>query len=285
MKKNLLVVIPLSIAGLLVFLSNSNDKFEKFHKDGIEKSEYSSNPILALTGAPGNANCTQCHSGSIQSAIGNVDLTYSDVNNEYLPGQTYTFNIGIPLNAENGFQMTILDNSNNQAGTFTAGVNSNVASLGGKQYIRQSNKTSSWTYDWTAPDFDIGDLTVYYSFVKSNSNFSPNGDVVYLGQEVVSSVDVSGISEYEKTDKKINIFYNEQSNELNLKYSLKEKANLQLQVSDLSGKLIETVDLGQKSFGPHNSKIHFDSNPTEGVYIVSLFINNNVYNRKIYLKF
>jgi len=52
----------------------------------------------------------------------------------------------------------------------------------------------------------------------------------------------------------------------------------------LSGKVIEEVKLGQKSFGPHSTKIHLENIRIEGVYIVSLFINNGIYTRKIKLK-
>jgi len=80
------------------------------------------------------------------------------------------------------------------------------------------------------------------------------------------------------------MFFNANANELNVKYSLKEKSNMMVQVVDLSGKVIEEIKLGQKSFGPHASKIQLQNIQNEGIYIVSLFINNGIYTRKINLK-
>jgi hypothetical protein len=281
MKKKLLFIIPaVAIVGITL-LSNTNEKFEKYHKDGIDIVNFSSNPNLGLTGAPGEANCTQCHSGSTQSAAGNVNLTAPS---EYMVGQTYNIEIGVIGNAVNGFEMTILDGNGIKAGSLTAGGLSSVASSGGKEYIRHSTKTGFWTFTWTAPAADMGDLTAYYAVAKTDNGGTSSNDVIYLGQHVIASATTNGVSDYEKQDTKINMFFNGNSEELVVKYNLTKKANIQLNISDLSGKLIKTTDLGQKSFGPHTENIDLTDVQAEGIYFVSLFVNNNVYNRKVYLK-
>lgn len=281
MKKKLLFIIPITVIAGITLLSNTNEKFEKYHADGIDVVNWSSNPILGLTGAPGEGNCTQCHTGSTQSAAGNVDLTATD---DYVLGQTYNFEIGVLGNAVNGFEMTVLDGDGNKAGTLTAGNLSSVANNNGKEYIRHSTKTGFWTFTWTAPAANMGDLTVYYAVAKTDNGGTSGSDIIYLGQHVITSPATNGISDYEKQDNKIKMFFNENSQELVVKYNLVKKANIQLNISDLSGKLVQTVELGQKSFGTHSEKIELSNVKTEGIYFVSLFVNNNVYNRKVYLK-
>jgi hypothetical protein len=281
MTKKLLLLIPIAGAIGMGLLSNSNATLENFHKDGVEKLTFSSNPNLGLTGAPGEGNCTQCHGGNAQSAQGNVSLVAPT---EYAINQTYTIEIGATGGSSNGFEMTILDANNNQAGTFTAGSGTSVASQSGKEYIRQNSVSGFWTFNWTAPATDMGQLTAYYSFNKSNGNFSTSGDVVYLGQHVIGSSITNDLSDYEKQDAKVNIFFNDNSEQLVLKYALNSKARVQVNISDLSGKLVQSKHIGEKSFGLHTDKIDLDQVSKGGVYIVSLFINNNVYNRKVYLK-
>jgi hypothetical protein len=281
MNKKLLLLIPVAGVIGISLLSTTTSKVEKYHKDGIEAINFSSNPNAGLTGAPGEGNCTQCHTGAAtQSAAGNVNLVAT---NEYIVGTNYTFEIGMG-GSTNGFEMTVLDASGNQAGTFTAGTNTSVTSQGGKEYIRQSTKTGFWTFNWTAPSSDMGQLTAYYAFNKTNSNGSSQGDTIYLGQHIIGSAVSNGISEYEKQDKKIKMFFNENTREVNVRYALNSKARIQINISDLSGKLVQTSQIGQKGLGAHTETIPLENLSNEGIYFVSLFINNNVYNRKVYLK-
>mgnify|MGYP003652332736 CR=1 FL=1 len=282
MNKKLLFIVPaLTIAGI-TFMSNSNEKIEKFHKDGFEIANFSSNPNLGLTGAPGEGNCTQCHNSSTaQSAVGNVSLTAP---NEYIVGQTYLFEIGMTTNANNGFEMTILDGNDNKAGSFTAGTSTSVATQSGREYIRQTAKSGFWTFNWTAPNTNMGDLTAYYVVNKSNNNGSNQLDTIYLGQQIITSALTNGISEYEKQDKKIKMFFNEANAELNVKYNLNKKSRILIQIHDLSGRLVDNYEIGMKSMGGHTEKLKMNEIQSSGIYFVSIFVNNNVYSRKIHLK-
>lgn len=280
MNKKLLLLIPIAGVIGLTFMSNTNENFEKYH---VESTFSNGNVVAASTGAPGESNCTQCHSGSVLAA------TMSDgsatTSTTYQLGETISFAIGSVSNATNGFQMTVLDNDGNKAGNFVAGAaNTNIQTSGGKEYINHSTKTQNWVVEWEAPATDMGALTVYYSMNATNSNNTTSGDMVYVGTHSLASDVTNGLTNHQKQDEKINMFFNDNSNELNVKYSLKEKSNMMVQVVDLSGKIIEEVNLGQKSFGPHSSKIQLENIQNEGIYIVSLFINNGIYSRKINLK-
>lgn len=267
----------------MYFLPSHQNQLSKYHNDGLEKNLSSVNPPAARTGAPGESNCTGCHAGTVQSADGIIDVTFSGVGNTYILGQVYTITIGISTGTKNGFEMTILDNSDTKAGTFTNGTNTSIISSIGRQYIRQSASIgiSSWSFTWTAPETDMGDLTIYYTVNKSNATSNTAGDIIYLGQLNLTSDVFNTVTKNEKTDLNYSVFYNSINQELKLNYVLDDMANVVLNIQDMSGRLIQQIDFGSQSNGIYSETIALQEVPDAGVYIVSLLVNNNVYNRKI----
>lgn len=277
--------ITLFVVFFFSFVLQSNQgKVSKFHvTNKVEAVLSSVNPPAARTGAPGELNCTSCHMGTIQAADGIIDVTFSGVGNEYVVGELYSISISIASGSKNGFEMTILDNTNAKAGTFTVGTNTSITSSGGRQYIRQNASVgiSSWTFNWTAPETDVGDLTAYYTFNKSNAMGNTGGDVIYMGQFTISSAVFNTLTEYEKEDQDYFIYYDKQAQELHFSYQLTVDSKVVFTVSDLTGGVIERVDFGKEIAGKYMKRVPFQYNGKMKMYIVSLFINNNVYTRKV----
>lgn len=273
--------LGLAVSAGLVFYSFQSKKggFNKYHADGVYAVTSSSNPPAARTGAPGEGNCTACHSGAVQSAAGTINYSFSDT--DYLPGQTYDITLSIASGAKNGFQMTILDDSGNKAGNFTAGTGSGVTTSGARQYIRQTSATgvTSWTFQWTAPDTDMGDLTAYYSFNKSNANGSTSGDVIYLGQETIPVSAFAKTSNYEKINQDITVSYSA-SNEVLVNYRLPHASHVRVQLIGLNGQLLQNIDLGMQEKGKQEIVLNALED-LQGVFIVALFQDNLVFNRKV----
>lgn len=272
------------LAALAITLPSYQTKISKYHStDFVDKLSSSVNPPAARTGAPGEGNCTGCHSGTTQSASGIIDVTFSGAGNEYVVGQSYTITISIASGAKNGFQATMLSSTNVKAGTFTSGTNYGLANSGGRQYVRHSTSLgiTSWTVHWTAPATDVGDLTLYYSFNKSNSSGNSSGDIIYLGQFNIASAVFNTITENERIDEQIVMWYDQLAGTLNYKFVLQESADIMLSVQDLSGKLIFQEKSGLRSPGEHQSNVLLTDKPEAGIYIVSLFVGNQVFNRKI----
>jgi hypothetical protein len=279
MKK--IVFTSLVLGGILgVSFFSVEGKVTKYHSDGIETVNFSSNPPAARTGAPGEANCTACHSGTAMSGEGVVFFTVGGGPN-YTPGDTYPISIATVGGSKNGFELTILDGSDNQAGTFAAGPNTTVISEGGRQYIRHSASEGmgSWTFDWTAPATNVGELTAYYVMNKANNNDASSGDEIFLGSTAIPPFNVS-IAE-NKLDKAYNVTYNNLTKQVSLNYSLFENAKVVLNIQDLSGRLIQTLDFGYKSAGDYSEQVEINSTSMNGLYVVSLFVNNRVLNRKL----
>jgi hypothetical protein len=279
MKK--LVVIALVFVGIAsISFFSVEGKITKYHSDGIEEVNFSSNPPAARTGAPGEINCTGCHLGTAMSAEGVVFFTVGGGPN-YTPGETYPISIATVGGSKNGFELTILDGSNNQAGTIAAGPNTTVISEGGRQYIRHSasDGMGSWTFDWTAPATNLGELTAYYSFNKANNNDASSGDEIFLGSAAIPPFNVS-IAE-NPLEKAYNVSYNNLTKQVSLNYSIIENAKVVLNIQDLSGRLIQSVDFGYKTNGDYSEQVALKNTDINGVYVVSLFINNRVLNRKL----
>ncbi len=279
MKKTLLFLLP--ALGVLIFSFNSkSEKISAYHSDTIDGVEFNSNPPAARTGAPGEGNCTACHSGAVMSGEGVIFFTIGGGPN-YIPGQVYPVTISTIGGPRNGFQLTILDGANNAAGTFTAGANSNVTTSGGRRYVRHSASEGqiSWTFDWTAPATEMGELTAYYSMIKSNNNGSDSGDELFLGNTAIPLIGAS-IAENE-LEMGYRVFYNPVDQILNLNYVLTDESKVVLNVQDLSGRLIQYYDLGNQTEGAYKEVITLDKVNPSGVYLISLLINNRVLNRKV----
>jgi hypothetical protein len=265
----------------IVFFSNANFKTEMFEEQAVV--ENSSNPPLGNTGAPGESSCVSCHSGSTLSATGVVDFNFGGTNNLYVPGQTYTISISSTGNAKNGFQMTALDESNNAAGTFTAGTASSVGTANARRYIRHSvsNATSSWTFQWTAPAESQGEVTFYYAYARANGAGGNTGDQIYLGNATIQQDISSDISVSSTTQKAVEIVV--ENREIRFSYSLPQSANIYFCIQDLSGKQMAYKNYGTRESGINTSTIALDNQFSSGIYICTLFIDNRPFTTKIFV--
>lgn len=154
-----------------------------------------------LTGAPGDQNCTRCHSGTaLNSANGSIKIA---TNLSYTPGvkQRITVTVADTGQRRWGFELTARLNSNlsgGQAGTLAA-VDSNVritcetgraAPCTSTSVIQYATHTQAGTragttgsvdflVDWTPPATDVGKITLYAAGNAANANNADTGDRIY----------------------------------------------------------------------------------------------------------
>ena len=160
---------------------------------------FSFNPPDGKTGAPGEGNCTDCHTGnSLNAAGGSLVLT---VPKTYEPGEVYDIVVNLSRNGQRrwGFQMAALNSNNVQAGTFTS-IDANTQ-LGANKYIEHTatgtgqgtSNRYSWMFRWTAPSNDVGTITFYAAGNAANNNGGAAGDYIYT-QSATSEVPFHGVS-------------------------------------------------------------------------------------------
>ena len=154
---------------------------------------FSGGPLDELTGAPNEANCTQCHAGNtLNDADGSLMLTIPPT---YEPNEVYMIVVNLSRTGQSkwGFEMTALDGNGARAGSFAAddAANTQVSEANSKQYIKQTfdgtatgtNDAHSWEFEWTAPDADIGPITFYAAGNAANADFGATGDYIYTTKE------------------------------------------------------------------------------------------------------
>jgi hypothetical protein len=155
---------------------------------------------VAKTGAPGEPDCTQCHTGTPQNGASALQLDFGGAIS-YIPGNIYTVTLNLTdASAKNGFQLTVRDNLNTTAGVLVAtdGVNTQKQSSASKEYITHKtagSPLSTWSFQWTAPTAGTGDVTFYIAANKSNALNNTGGDVIYLHQVVLPEDLGNGVTE------------------------------------------------------------------------------------------
>ncbi len=153
---------------------------------------YTSGSPTGMTGAPGENNCTLCHSGTINDGTATSSVNFSGIYNEYIPGNTYNLTLSIQNGSvKNGFQVVVLDSilNLNSGDLIITDTNNTQLFTGTRDYItHKTNGTSltSWSFDWTAPLSDVGPITFYYSYNVTNNAGNPSGDQIFIGQHTIS---------------------------------------------------------------------------------------------------
>ena len=228
--KTPLLTLTLTLILALIFFPESSTSFGSGSPGG-------------KTNSPTDAsNCTSCHSGTINSGSGSIEISSNIPASGYVPGETYVVEItqehpsfskfGFEITAEGGigvnpkvggFGTTNNETqsiSSNTAVTHTASGTSGSASTGGF--------AKTWTINWEAPPAGSGDITFYFTGLSANGNSQNTGDEVYANSRIVSeevSLEVKDLN-------KKNILFNTETKIVEL---TKEST---VEVYSLSGKLI-----------------------------------------------
>lgn len=287
MKKTILpIAIALVTFGLFSFKNNA--------PSGFQAAPFNANgPSGGQAGAPGEQNCTSCHSGATQNGANeNLLVVNNDIGfgiTQYTPGASYTVNLSMASNpGKKGFQVTALNAANTMAGNFVAGANTQIktATISGGQRKYATHKSSSntsatqtWNWTWEAPATEQGAITFYVATNKANNNGNDNGDIIYLSQHVFLNDDVS-IEELE-VETNFNAGYSIDKNAVYIEYSTLSVALTNINVVDLNGKSVFAKKLGASTVGTNKTFVSLPSGLPEGFYVVHFFVGNQAFSKTI----
>ncbi|MBI1745901.1 MAG: hypothetical protein HYR55_04845 [Acidobacteria bacterium] len=156
-------------------------------------------PRPALTGGFGEATCVQCHSSFPLDSGRDLggDFSLTGVPDEYVPGETYeiTAIINHPGQSRWGFELASREEGGAQAGSIER-IDTGVTGLttsGGIQYLHHTNAGTfrgladgpvSWTFNWIAPDADIGPVYFDAAGLAANNDGGTRGDYVYFTESI-----------------------------------------------------------------------------------------------------
>lgn len=175
-------------------------------------------PTPGHTNAPGETNCTACHTEfPVNSGSGNLQITGIPAN--YLPGQQIPVTVTLSQSDAvlYGFQLTAIDTGGGRVGTYTIPVvtpqilqlDTGIVNGMEREYIMHTiDGTSSpvfgsrsWNFTWTAPPQRVGKISFYAAGNGANSDGGPNGDFIYtiakatLSGTAIANFDADGISD------------------------------------------------------------------------------------------
>tara|TARA_B110000902_G_scaffold242122_1_gene293147 strand:+ start:1583 stop:2365 length:783 start_codon:yes stop_codon:yes gene_type:complete len=141
----------------------------------------SSGRTSGSSGSPGDGGktCTECHAGGNFSA--SLQIT------DDIPAGGYELNTDYNITVTNtstaskhGFQVTAEKTSNDsKVGIFTAGTGSQAFS--NDNYLTHTtsgNNQNSWSFTWTSPATDEGEIKFYSASIAANGNGGTTGDQV-----------------------------------------------------------------------------------------------------------
>ena len=152
---------------------------------------HSNQPQASKSGAPGENNCTQCHSGTANQPGGSTTISFNGGQNTYAPGQTYPVTVTVTdgTRPRKGFQITALQGGGGATvGTFaltnTTTTSLQSGSVGGnaRSYVGHKNANttvSTWSFNWTAPAAGTATITFYCAGNATNNLNNSSGDRVY----------------------------------------------------------------------------------------------------------
>lgn len=159
-------------------------------------SASASGPSPSFTNAPGEGNCTACHTSfAPNSGIGSIVITGLPA--KYTPNQTIPITVTVTDSRQvvYGFELTAIDSQGRNAGTLlnTTGQSAQMQTVLGlvggnmRNYIEHNSNGilppqfdfKSWTFNWKAPATRAGRLTLYAAGNAANSDGTPIGDYIY----------------------------------------------------------------------------------------------------------
>jgi hypothetical protein len=271
--------------------------FQSLKVKGFQAAPLNANgPSGGQSGAPGEQNCTSCHSGATQDGSAeNLLILNNDLGmgmTQYTPGATYTVNLSMASNpAKKGFQVTALNGTNAMAGSFVAGANTQLktATISGGQRKYATHKSTSntsatqvWNWTWVAPANSEGPVTFYVATNKANNNNNDNGDLIYLSQHVFVNDDAS-LDESVK-ENNFNVGYSPEKDAILVSFSTLSIVPTSLNLVDLQGKSVYAKKLGATQVGKNQEWVSVPQHLPNGMYVVHFFVGNKAYSAPISLQ-
>ncbi len=289
MKKQI-IILSLSIA--VIFIVSSAFLTEKI-------ASTCDAPLIgaAHTGAPGEVHCATsgCHSGTINSGPGTTTFEIDGGATTYIPGENYTVTVDMAEDTIDkfGFQVIALkDNGNTFVGTYTLTDPTNTRLIngsGGKKYIGSTPCGSDadpvgslgWTFDWTAPATNEGDITFYLASLATNHNHSTSGDNTYT-QTLTLTANTTDIKEVGQVEKSFVMYPNPATDMAQIRYVLEGNADVQISISDMFGKTVTQLFSGQQSAGQHALAIDLSAgNYAAGLYTINVSTDNSSFSKHL----
>lgn len=200
------------------------------------------------TGSPGEVTCAHCHKTyALSSGPGYMQISTVPalINNQYVPGQTYSINITVGQAGDSTFacDVEVLDSLHHNAGTLiqtnsVATLNNNIPNNRMNIFGKGTNQNFYvFSFNWKAPA--SGEVNLYTAGMRCNNDGDFTGDYVYNDSLLhLKPNNIAGIITAKAKDDLL-IYPNPVKESFVLRFTGSE-ANVadEVEVFDLLGKLI-----------------------------------------------
>lgn len=241
-------------------------------------------PPIAVTGAPGEGTCSDCHSGAgLNMGPGFVTLAFSGSKNEYKLNKNYVITVSVfdTTKSRFGFETVSLDLNNMQAGkpveTDHEHTTRRTDDETGRIYM--SNYTGSelnvWTYKWKSPATNIGNVIFYASGNAADWNDNLEGDNIYTTTLQVSPKGVinedMASEQVTNLSTELSIYPNPvTSGYFNVTFNIKEDKMTTVELYSIRGEHLQTLYRAFKEAGSHDQTVHLMKPVPAGIYLVAV---------------
>ena len=222
---------------------------------------WSSGPPDGRTGAPGEGNCTACHTTfPLDSGSGSFDIATGSSN--YNPDEVYTVVVELsdPDASRWGFELTFIDNEGFAAGTLSnVDGNTQVTTASGRDYGKQTSTgtfngqvaSATWMMQWIAPAAGAGTIELYGMGNASNGNFGSSGDHIYSFSSTFEENNETSVDPYASFALLNPNYPNPFNPKTRIPFSLEKESWVRLSIYDARGRLVTVLEDGPMGSGSH----------------------------------
>lgn len=236
--------------------------------------------ISEKTGAPGEDDCSTCH-GNLNTGSGSIAFTSPD---GYTASATYDFSLVVGQSGQKrwGFQLTALDASDEPAGDFTISDFARIQETqgsSGRFYLTHTpfgtdagtlNMCTGWSFKWTAPSSNVGDITFHIACIAANNDDDTEGDFTYTTTKVLSPatpVSEDGLPALPLDPSLSQNFPNPFNPETTVEYDLPRSGEVSMEIFNIRGQKVAVLQQGHVSAGHH--LVSWNGVDQQGVQVAS----------------
>ena len=253
---------------------------------------YSSGPPPGNAGAPGNNTCATagCHNSfAVNSGDGVVGITTNIPESGFVPGETYTVTLKALDAGMSAFGFQALAYAASKPGgvgqvVLTDTDRTRTIGSGGNTYVEQnsagSNATDSttWSFDWVAPDKGTGDVSFYAAFVAANNNGNRQGDYVYTTNSLFPENLTASLSEIPEIAA-ASVYPNPVADIVSISLLINQPTEFHWKWVNIQGSV---VSAGMRDLKPGEFSRSWDlSDLPAGLYVLELATNRGRWQQKV----
>lgn len=251
---------------------------------------------VSSSGAPDEVTCANsgCHDDS-KINLGNalLQVKVGDNTTKYVPGKVYpiTVKISEPGVKRFGFQIVALKNNDHlNAGDMSVTdiartqVITNDIALQDRKYVTYTYPGTEpsapgegeWTMNWTAPEKNVGPVTLYIASVSANNDNTDKGDHVYTTSLILNPDDDASVHD-QSDNMQSTVLFNNSSKELSVSLQLSNEKQVKCLLYTIQGRLVK--NLFDEKIISAEKRIVLDV--PNGVYLVRLLSGQSQKTTKI----